>query len=261
MSESTALSARSTAAAAISPARVGAFGYGMTAYFVGVSGLVALILLTLYIVPFTGGPIQIEGTGAKIAFNLGLIAVFGIQHAIMAREGFKKKWTTVISPAVERATFTGIAGVLMLLIVWLSRPLPEVLWAVQNETVRAGLLGLCAFGWVYLLAATFAIDHFELFGVKQVWRNLTGKATPAPGFKERFMYRFDRHPIMTGVLLGLWSAPTMTLDRLVLCLGFTSYIVLGVTIEERDLRRRLGATYAEYAGRVRTVVPTLRAGK
>lgn len=234
------------------------FATGVLCYAVGVSGLVALILATLDVVPFTGGPVELSGTWPAIAFNLGLIAVFGVQHAIMARPAFKERWTRVVHPAIERSIFTALAGGLVGLIVWLWQPLTDVFWTVGDGPARWALLGLCAFGWTYLLAASFAIDHFELFGLKQVWRNLTGRPTAPPPFRARLMYRFDRHPIMTGALLGLWSAPTMTLDRMVLALGFSAYIVVGVTMEERDLRRHLGATYVSYAKRVGTIVPRIR---
>ena len=243
-----------------SPSALGravAMAYGMTCYGVGVAGLVALILVTLGVLPLTGGPITIEGEAARIAFNLSLIAAFGLQHAVMARDAFKRRWTQIIPASVERSTFTALSGLIAGAIVWLWQPQPSVIWQVEGTFASYGLRGLCGLGWAYLLAATFAIDHFELFGVKQVWRNLRGTETPPANFKERFMYRFDRHPIMTGVLVGLWSTPVMTLDHLVLALGFTGYIVIGVTIEERDLRRKHGTRYAEYARRVRTIVPRL----
>ena len=138
--------------------------YGLGGYTVGVAGLVAMILRTLGVLPVTGGPVAFEGELSRTLFNLSLIAVFGLQHAIMAREAFKRRFTSLVPAAVERSTFTGLSGVLMGGIIWLWQPLPSVLWHVDSGTARAGLLGLCAFGWIYLLAATFAIDHFELFG-------------------------------------------------------------------------------------------------
>lgn len=233
------------------------FAYGVTCYALGVSGLLYLILVTLGLVPFTGGPIAIGSTGGAVAFNLGLVALFGIQHAIMARQGFKERWTRVIPPAAERSTFVLLAGGLMANAMFLWQPLPDVVWSVEATTGRWALYAGCALGWAYMLAASFAIDHFELFGLKQVWRNLRGLDTAEPKLQQRFLYKFDRHPLMTGVVLGLWCAPTMTFDRLVLALGFSAYVVLGVGIEERDLIRRHGRNYIEYAKRVRTIVPRL----
>jgi len=231
--------------------------YGVGAYTIGVAGLVYIILVTLGLVPFTGGPLSVGSTGAAIAVNLGLVALFGVQHAIMARPGFKRRWTQIIPAAAERSTFTMLAGALMVLAMWLWQPLETSLWSIETPALRWALLGGCAFGWCYLLAATFAIDHFELFGLKHVWRNLRGLETPEPSFKQRAMYRFDRHPIMSGVLLGLWCTPDMTLARLVLALGFSTYIVLGVALEERDLIKKHGATYVAYAKSVRTLVPRM----
>lgn len=254
----------SSALSGHSPARADAqgsprllFAYGVACYIVGVAGLVALILRTLGVLPVTGGFIALQSDPSRTLFNLGLVTIFGLQHAVMARASFKRRFTTVVPAAVERSTFTGVSGLLMGAIVWLWQPLPGVIWHVEAPLLRSSLIALCAFGWIYLLAATFAIDHFELFGVKQVWRNLSGKETPPPSFRTRLMYRFDRHPIMTGVLIGLWSTPFMTLDRFVLALGFSAYIVVGVAIEERDLRSRHGETYERYAQRVRSIVPPL----
>lgn len=236
------------------------FLYGVGCYHVGVAGLVSMILATLGVLPYTGGPVRIEGTWAPIAFNLALISVFGIQHAIMARPAFKKRWTRVIPEAVERSTFTAISGALMGALIWLWQPLGDVVWTVGDGPARWAVTGLCALGWAYMFTASFAIDHFELFGLRQVWGALRGLDTAPPKFRARLMYRFDRHPIMTGVFVALWAQPSMTLGSLVLALGFSSYIIVGVTIEERDLRRHHGDDYAGYARRVRTIVPRLPIG-
>lgn len=233
------------------------FAYGLACYAIGVAGLNYMILVTLGMVPLTGGPLALDSTGAKITCNLLLIAVFGIQHAIMAREGFKRWWTRIIPKAAERATFTLIAGLLVAAIMFFWQPLDGSVWSVQSEAGRGVLLGLCAFGWAYMLLASFAIDHFELFGVKQVWRNLRGLDTEEPKLAQRLMYRFDRHPIMTGVLLGLWCTPDMTFTRFLLAAGFSAYMVVGVAMEERDLMRRHGQRYAAMAKRVWTIVPRL----
>lgn len=240
--------------------RVLVFAYGVACYFVGVSGIVALILASFGVIPFSGRFLALEGTAAKILFNLGLIAVFGIQHAIMARESFKKRWRQVLPEAAERVTFTALAGGLSLAIVFLWQPLPTLLWSADAPLLRAALYTLGALGWAYLFAATFAIDHFELFGLKQIWCNLRGTTMTSPAMAERFMYRFDRHPIMTGSLLGFWSLPTMRLDSFLLALFMTIFVVLGVAIEERDLLRKHGASYRDYMQRVRSVVPSFHRG-
>ncbi|MCB0545755.1 MAG: hypothetical protein KDC70_19665, partial [Saprospiraceae bacterium] len=184
--------------------RLAVFSYGMASYAIGVAGLLALILATLGVLPLSGGPVHIEGVAGRLAFDVALVALFGIQHAIMARPAFKRWWTTVIPKAAERATFVLLSGLLMANAIWLWQPLDGALWTVESQAGRWLLLGGCAFGWAYMLTASFAIDHFELFGVKQVWRNLRGLDTPEPKLAQRLMYRFDRHPLMTGVVLGLW---------------------------------------------------------
>ncbi len=233
------------------------FVLGVAFYAIGVAGLVWWILATAGIVPFTGGPLAIEGRGAAIAFNLGLIALFGVQHAIMARPAFKARWTKIVPAALERSIFTLLAGGLMALAMWLWQPMTEQVWLVEHGVARVALWSLSAFGFAYLFAATFAIDHFELFGLRQIWRNLRGDTTPSPAFQQRFMYRFDRHPIMSGVLIGVWFTPDMRLDHLVLALGLTTFVILGVAIEERDLVRLHGESYRKYRRDVGTLVPSL----
>jgi len=237
--------------------RVAVFGYGMASYAIGVAGLLAMILATLGVLPLTGGPLHLDGRAGAIAFDVVLVALFGIQHAIMARPAFKQWWTTVIPKAAERSTFVLLSGLLMANAIWLWQPLDGALWTVESPTGRWLLLGGCALGWAYMLTASFAIDHFELFGVKQVWRNLRGLDTQEPKLVQRLMYRFDRHPLMTGVVLGLWCTPDMTFGRLALALGFSVYIVIGVAMEERDLIGRHGGRYVDFARRVRTIVPRL----
>jgi protein-S-isoprenylcysteine O-methyltransferase Ste14 len=237
--------------------RWGILAFGLTSYAIGVAGLCYLILSSMGFVPYTGGPVAIESTGGRIAFSLALVALFGVQHAVMARSSFKAWWTKIIHPAAERSLFTLLAGALMALLCWLWQPLDSQVWLVETPALRIGLLALAGLGWTYLLAATFAIDHFELFGVKQVLRNLKGRPTASPPLTSRLMYRFDRHPIMSGVLIGLWATPDMQLHRLVLAVGLTLYVIIGVAIEEAELVRTHGDRYREYRDRVGTLVPRL----
>ncbi|MCB9914762.1 MAG: hypothetical protein H6828_06375 [Planctomycetes bacterium] len=241
----------------LSLGRVAVFAYGVTCYALGVSGLLYLILVTLGVVPLGLGAAPIAGTAAKLAVNVGLVALFGVQHAIMARQGFKQRFTQVIPAAAERSTFVLLSGLILASILFFWQPLEGSLWSVGAGVGRMALLGGCALGWSYMLAASFAIDHFELFGLKQVWRNLRGLDTQEPKLVQRLMYKFDRHPLMSGILLGLWCTPDMTATRFALAAIFTGYIVLGVAIEERDLVRRHGQRYVDFASRVGTIVPRL----
>lgn len=249
-----------TAAATLTPAAttthgVGVLVYGIACYALGMGGLFWLVLSSLGLIPFTGGPVNLGSTSAAITFNLAFVLLFGVQHAIMARPAFKRRWTQIIHPAAERSTFVLLAGGIMALTLWLWQPLTSTVWSIENATLAGLVRGLGALGWVYMVGASFAIDHFELFGLKQVWRNFRGAEPREVPMVSRLMYRFDRHPLMTGVLLGLWAQPSMTLDRLVLALGFTCYIVAGVTIEERTLVQQHGEAYRAYRRRVGALVP------
>jgi len=255
-----------TAAAALTPSAtathgVGVLAYGLACYALGMGGLFWLVLSSLGLIAFTGGPVSFESTSAAIAFNLAFILLFGVQHAIMARPAFKQRWTKTIHPAAERSTFVVLAGGIMALTMWLWQPMTSTIWSVENATLAGIVRGVGALGWVYMVAASFAIDHFELFGLKQVWRNFRGGEQRDLPMVSRLMYRFDRHPLMTGILLGLWAQPNMTLDRLVLALGFTSYIVAGVLIEERTLVELHGEGYRAYRRRVGALVPLPGKGK
>ncbi len=230
--------------------------YGIGSYGLGVLALVAWILSMLGVLPFTGGGLELAGATA-IAFNLALMAAFGIQHSVMARATFKEKWTRIIPPAAERATFVLATGVVLGATIALWQPMPTTIWSVQSPLLSNALIGLQLVGWTYLFLATFAIDHFELFGLRQVYEHFRGRPVTAVPFKERFMYRFDRHPIMTGALIGLWVTPHMELDHLLFATFATIYIVIGVYFEERSLRRQWGKSYDDYAKRVRSLVPTL----
>lgn len=236
-------------------ARAGALVYGVLSYAIGIGGLVWLMATALGVVQPTGGPVAFDSTAAAIAFDLALIAVFGVQHAIMARPAFKARWTRVVPPAIERSTFVLVTGVLVSAMMWLWQPLEASVWAVESPVLAVGLRAVACLGWAYLLLASFAIDHFELFGLKQVWSFFRGVPMREHPVVTRMMYRFDRHPLMTGMLVGVWCTPAMTLGHLVLALGLTTYIVVGVAIEESTLVQVHGEGYREYRRRVPALVP------
>ena len=236
--------------------RLGILTYGIAAYLVGVVALVVLILASLGILPFTGGPIHLASPAAAITFDVGLLALFGLQHSLMARPAFKERWTRIIPAALERSTYLVATGAVLLPLVFLWQPLPGMVWSWSSAVARAGMTGVALLGWAYLFAATFAIDHLELFGLRQSWDGFRGRSTGAVTFRERWMYRFDRHPIMTGLLVGLWVVPEMTAGHLLLAAGLTAYVVIGVHYEERALVRQLGEAYEGYRRRVPALVPT-----
>jgi protein-S-isoprenylcysteine O-methyltransferase Ste14 len=234
--------------------------YGVTCYLLGVSALLGWIAAMFGVLPFNVAPVEYSPTTAYLAAG-GLMIAFGVQHSVMARASFKR-WLTGFAPqAAERPTFVLATAIVLwaLLLLWPS--LPSVIWKVEDPQLRTAITGLGAVGFAYLFVATFAINHFELFGLQQVYSHFKGASIEPVPFRERLMYRFDRHPIMTGALVGSWATPEMTLDHLLFAAMLTAYIVVGVSIEERDLRRNLGEIYRTYAARVRTIVPTFRADR
>lgn len=236
--------------------RAAILAYGVGAYAIGVAALVGLILVSLGVLGFSGGPVHLQSPLAAGLFDLGLLVAFAVQHSVMARPSFKRRWTRIIHPSMERSTFVLATGLVLLPILALWQPIPSRLWSFDAAPAREVVLGVGLLGWVYLFAATFAIDHFELFGLQQVWRAFRGRAPRPVPFRERWMYHFDRHPIMTGVLVGLWATPVMTVGHLLLSAGLSAYVVVGVHFEECTLRRMWGDRYADYARRVPTIVPT-----
>lgn len=241
------------------PLRAFHLAIAIACYGLGVTGLVALIATSLGLYSFQWSPIVTSTVTGGLLLDAGLLALFGVQHTIMARPGFKRWWTGIVPASLERSIFVVLSGGLMLLILWGWQPMAATVWQVGSNWGQIALRGVQAAGWAYLLAATFAVDHFHLFGLTQPWRALTGRAPGEPVFRRRLMYRFDRHPIMTGVLVGLWATPHMRADTLALAALFTLYIVLGVAIEERELVRAHGTTYLRYRDEVRSVVPTVHA--
>jgi protein-S-isoprenylcysteine O-methyltransferase Ste14 len=242
----------------VSLGRIGILAYGVGSYLLGVAALVAAILASLGAYAFTGGPVHIANPVFATLFNLGLVVVFGVQHSVMARAGFKDRWTRTIHPSTERSTFVLATALVLLPLVALWQPLPAVVWSLRAPLVREALTGIALLGWAYLFLATFAIDHFELFGLQQSWDGFRGRPSMPVPFRERWMYRFDRHPIMTGLLVGLWATPEMTIGRLLFAAGLSAYVVFGVHFEERALRRQWGDEYESYRRRVRSLVPTVQ---
>jgi protein-S-isoprenylcysteine O-methyltransferase Ste14 len=236
--------------------RVLAFAYGVVCYAV-------FFLTFLYLIGFVAGVYVPKGIddgvmtapALAIVINLALIAAFGVQHTIMARKGFKSWLTKFLSPAVERSTFVLAASLVLMLLYWQWRPLTTVVWSVSDPTAVDLLWVLYVAGFGLVLATTFIIDHFDLFGLRQVWMNLLRRQYVHPPFRVTWLYRFVRHPLYVGLLIAFWSAPTMTLGRLVFALGMTVYILIGIRYEERDLVRFIGEDYRRYRERVPMLVP------
>jgi len=233
------------------------FVYGLAAY-------VACLAILLYLIGFSGDllvPRSVDrgadGSALEaVLVDLLLLAAFGVQHSVMARRGFKAWWTRVVPPAVERSTYVvATCAVLALLFrFWLPIAAP-VVWRVEHTVGAALLWTVFATGWLLVLVSTFQIDHFELFGLKQVLARVAERPAPEARFRTPFLYRYVRHPLYAGLLLTFWSVPVMTAGRLLFALGCTVYILIGIAFEERDLLREFGERYRAYREQVGMLVP------
>jgi protein-S-isoprenylcysteine O-methyltransferase Ste14 len=235
------------------------FFYGVLCYavflltFLYAMGFVANVLVPSSIdSPPRGG--FVEG----ILVDLGLLLVFVLQHSIMARPAFKRWWTRFIPEPAERSTFVLASSLALIALFAFWRPLGGVVWSVTNPVPAGVLDALCAFGFLLVLVATLLINHFDLFGLRQVWLHLIGKPYMPIGFRTPGLYRLVRHPLYVGFLLAFWSAPTMTLAHLVFAFATTAYILIAIQLEEHDLVESLGEPYRDYRKRVPMLVPFAR---
>ncbi len=196
--------------------------------------------------------------GRALVVDVALVALFSLQHSVMARPAFKRAWTRIVPPAIERATYVFASTVVLLAWLALWEPLPAVVWKLDSTAARLPVWGLFWLGWFVVVTSPLIIDHGHLFGLKQAAAAMTGEIAEDPIFKRQSYYRLVRHPLMVGFLLAFWAAPTMTVGHLVFALASTGYILVGVYLEERDLRASLGEAYATYQREVRMLVPIPR---
>ncbi|MGE0034168.1 MAG: methanethiol S-methyltransferase [Xanthobacteraceae bacterium] len=236
--------------------KIVAFLYGLVAY--------AIFFVTfLYAIGFVEGlfvPKTIE-TGAvaplaeALVVNLLLMALFAMQHSVMARPAFKEWWTHYVPKSVERSTYVLFTCLALILLFWQWRPIPTVVWHVANPAAAYAIMGLSFVGWLLVLTSTFLINHFELFGLHQVTNNLAGRDMPPPRFKTPVLYKVVRHPIYLGFIIAFWAAPTMTVGHLLFAAVTTAYIFVGIWLEERDLVALFGDEYRRYRQRVSMLIP------
>ncbi len=202
-------------------------------------------------VPYTVDGNATHSTGFALAIDVGLIALFGLQHSVMARPAFKHWWTRIIPEPMERSTFVFATVAILAITVTNWAPMAGQVWSAQTPWLRILLWTVQGLGWGTLVWSTFLIDHWELFGVRQVLAHLRGEPLPEKSFRAPALYRVSRHPMMIGVLIAFWCTPDMTVSRLVFAAGFTVYVLIGVHLEERDLVASLGDEYRRYQERVR----------
>ena len=221
--------------------------YGVTNYFFGVAALVYLIafLFNLY-VPKSIDSGESGGLTLAIVINLTLIALFGLQHSIMARPGFKRMLARVVPEAAGRGTFMMATALVTFALCLLWQPMPTIIWQADSTIVYNLLLASGLFGWALVLYSSFLINHFDLFGLRQVWLYVTNQEYTPPPFKLTSLYKYIRHPIMMGVFIGIWITPVMTVGHLMLAVGMSVYIFIGVYHEEKDLISEYGERYRSY---------------
>jgi len=237
--------------------RMIAFAYGLGSYLV-------FLATFLYAVGFIGNfgvPKSMDSASTTtwqraLLIDLGLLLLFAIQHSVMARRSFKNLITRIVPVEVERSTYVLASSVALLLLVWKWQPLGGTVWTVENSVGRGVLYGGYAFGWLLVLAATFAINHFDLFGLRQVWLHMQGQPQQKLRFTTPLFYRVVRHPLYVGWLCVFWITPTMTVTHLFFAAVTTAYIFVAIRFEERDLMRE-HPEYAEYRQHVPMIVPKL----
>ena len=225
--------------------------YGVVNYALGSGALVALIAFLFNLIPDNPvlsniDALETTGFGKALAINIALIILFGLQHSVMARPRFKKWLTAHIPHAAERSTYMMATGVVTFALIVLWQPMHAIVWQAESNIAWNTLLAVGLGGWALVLYATFLINHFDLFGLRQVWLYFTGKEYTQLPFKLTSLYRYIRHPIMTGAFIGIWVTPVMTVGHMVFTLGMSAYILIGVYHEEKDLLRAFGERYRQY---------------
>jgi protein-S-isoprenylcysteine O-methyltransferase Ste14 len=233
------------------------------AFLYGVASYIIFFVTFLYAIGFVSDlfvPKTIDSGAAvpmpqAVAIDLALMAVFAVQHSVMARKPFKQWWTQFVPNSVERSTYVLLSSFAHILLFWQWRPIPNLVWHIENPSVAMAVTALAMVGCLLVLTSTFLISHFELFGLHQVASNLAGRPMPEARFRTPFYYKFVRHPIYLGFVIAFWAAPTMTAGHLLFAVVTTAYIVVGIALEERDLVELFGEEYRRYRARVPMLVP------
>jgi len=205
-------------------------------------------------------PRTIDGTpeaplGIAILVNLGLLTLFAVQHSVMARPAFKRWWTRYVPQVIERSTYVLMSNLALIVLFVFWEPMGGVIWNLENSVAKGVMIAVCAAGWATIVASTFLLNHFELFGLQQVWCYLRGKESQPPKFRTPSLYKRVRHPIYLGFVLAFWATPTMTVTHLIFAIATLGYILVAIQLEERDLITVHGETYKAYKKKVPMLFP------
>jgi protein-S-isoprenylcysteine O-methyltransferase Ste14 len=235
--------------------------YGAISYLLFLVVFVyAILFVGDLLVPRTVDDAISAPLGQALVVDLVLLTLFALQHSVMARPASKRWWTRYVPQPIERSTYVLLASLVLALVLWQWRSIPAVVWDVTWTPARFAVWTLFWLGWAIVLASTFMINHFELFGLRQVFAVWRGRAQAETGFRTTLFYRVVRHPLNLGFIVAFWSAPTMTVGHLLFAAATTAWILIAMQLEERDLSAALGASYAAYRKSVPMLIPGLRGG-
>ena len=233
--------------------------YGAVAYLIFLASfLYAIAFIGDFAAPKTIDSGAVLPLIPSLLIDAGLLAIFAVQHSLMARPAFKAVWTKIVPPVIERSTYVLLSSLALALICWQWRPLPATVWNVGPGLATAAVLALFALGWVVVLTSTFLINHFDLFGLRQVWAYRRSGEVPPPEFTTPLFYRLVRHPLYLGFIIAFWAAPVMSQGRLFFALATTAYILIAIQLEEHDLITVFGDRYRDYRKAVSMLLPIPR---